>query len=102
MQAATWAVSYDDKEYACRFRREYNKKPPDQKTITAWKKDLLETGGPPTDTPHGVRFRFVATLLIQSLEADFKFYLSERIKEDNLDLNVCNNFRISRCRSSGR
>jgi len=57
VQAATWAVSYDnDKEYACRFRREFNKKPPDQKTITAWKKDLLETGGPPTETPHGVRF----------------------------------------------
>jgi hypothetical protein len=45
VQAATWAVSYEsDSEYACRFRREYKKAPPDQKTITAWKKDLLETG----------------------------------------------------------
>jgi hypothetical protein len=45
VQAATWAVSYDsDNEYACRFRREFRKAPPDQKTLTAWKKDLLETG----------------------------------------------------------
>jgi hypothetical protein len=45
VQAATWAVSYDsDNEYSCRFRREFKKAPPDHKTITAWKKDLLETG----------------------------------------------------------
>jgi hypothetical protein len=43
--AATWAVSYDsDTAYASRFRREFKKEPPDQKTITAWKKDLLEKG----------------------------------------------------------
>ena len=45
IQAATWAVSYDnDKEYARRFRREFKKEAPDQKIITTWKKDLLETG----------------------------------------------------------
>jgi hypothetical protein len=45
VQAATWAVSYEsESEYACRFRREFKKAPPDQKTITAWKKDLLKTG----------------------------------------------------------
>jgi len=43
--AATWAVSYDsDTAYAARFRKEFKKEPPDQKTITAWKKDLLEKG----------------------------------------------------------
>jgi hypothetical protein len=45
--AATWAVSYDsDAAYASRFRRQFKKEPPDQKTITAWKKDLLEKGMP--------------------------------------------------------
>lgn len=45
--AATWAVSYDsDTAYAARFRKEFKKEPPDQKTITAWKKDLLEKGMP--------------------------------------------------------
>jgi hypothetical protein len=48
VQAATWAVSYqNDKGYARRFRREFNKEPPDHKTINAWKKDLLETGRTP-------------------------------------------------------
>ena len=47
VQAATWAVSYDnDRAYAARFRKEFNKEPPDQKTIMTWKKDLLETGMP--------------------------------------------------------
>ncbi|PSN54368.1 hypothetical protein C0J52_14117 [Blattella germanica] len=45
VQAATWAFSYDnDKEYARRFRREFKKAAPDHKTITLWKKDLLEAG----------------------------------------------------------
>jgi hypothetical protein len=45
--AATWAVSYEsDAAYASRFRRQFKKEPPDQKTITAWKKDLLEKGMP--------------------------------------------------------
>lgn len=61
--AATWAVSYDsDAAYAARFRKEFKKEPPDQKTITAWKKDLLEKGMPTfqidvaaIQLPHNVR-----------------------------------------------
>jgi len=61
--AATWAVSYDsDTAYAARFRKEFKKEPPDQKTITAWKKDLLEKGMPnlqidvtATQLPHNFR-----------------------------------------------
>lgn len=103
MQAATWSVSYDsDKEYACRFRREFNKKPPDQKTITAWKKDLLETGGPPTETPNFLRgdvltlhndFAFSLLRTYSSyllLEADLKFELFKRIKQGNSELTLCN------------
>ena len=49
--AGTWAVSYDsDAAYAARFRKEFKKEPPDQKTITAWKKDLLEKGMPACQT----------------------------------------------------
>jgi hypothetical protein len=47
VQAATWAVSYEnDAAYAARFRKVFKKEPPDQKRITAWKKELLETGMP--------------------------------------------------------
>jgi hypothetical protein len=47
VQAATWAVSYEnDAAYVARFRKAFKKEAPDQKTITAWKKDLLETGMP--------------------------------------------------------
>ncbi|XP_069691061.1 potassium voltage-gated channel subfamily KQT member 1-like isoform X5 [Periplaneta americana] len=45
VQAATWAGSYSNsREYTRRFRREFHKQPPDHKTISAWKQQLLQTG----------------------------------------------------------
>ena len=84
--AATWAVSYDsDTAYAARFRKEFKKEPPDQKTITAWKKDLLEKGRPTLQTgvtatqlPHNVSCYRKATLFQKFINIKGPLYPSIR------------------------